>query len=83
MLANLYMDNIVSGCQSEQEAVEYYHNACSIMTEANLNLRSWASNSTSLTEQASMDKVVDSNNPVNVLGLQWDPQADKFSLTSK
>ena len=50
MLANLYVDNIVSGCQSESEAVSYYNNAHSIMKDANFNLRSWASNSPQLTE---------------------------------
>ena len=70
MLANLCVDNIVSGCQSESEAVLYYNNTSSIMKDANFNLRSWISNSPHLTEQASKDKVVDANNPVNVLGLQ-------------
>ena len=83
MLANLYVDNIVSGCSSESEAVQLYKNARSIMTEAHFNLRSWASNSCKLTEQATRDKVADLSNPVNVLGLQWDTQADTLHLTSK
>ena len=83
MLTNLYVDNIVSGCQSESEALLYYNNARSIMKGAHFNLRSWGSNSHQLTEQASKDKVVDSSNPVNVLGLQWDTQTDKLSLMSK
>lgn len=48
-----------------------------------LTWKTWAYNSHQLTEQASKDKVVDSNNPVNVLGLQWDTQMDKLSLMSK
>ena len=83
MLFNLYVDNIVSGCPSESEAVQYYRDACSLMKDAHFNLRSWASNSHQLTNQAVTDKVLDNNNPVNVLGLQWDTQADKLLLTSK
>ena len=32
--SNLYVDNIVSGCKTETEAVEYYHNAREIMSNA-------------------------------------------------
>ena len=83
MLSNLYVDNIVSGCPSESEAVQYYRDARSLMKDAHFNLRSWASNSHQLTNQAVTDKVLDNNNPVNVLRLQWDMQADKLFLTSK
>ena len=76
-------DNIVSGCPSESEAVQYYRDALSLMKDAHFNLRSWASNSHQLTNQAVTDKVLNNNNPVNVLGLQWDMQADKLFLTSK
>ena len=83
ILANLYVDNIVSGCPSDSDAIRYYSKARSIMTDAHLNLRSWASNSPQLMDQANRDKVVDTNNPVNVLGLQWNTQVDTLSLTSK
>ena len=45
MLANLYVDNVVSGCPSESEAVSYYKDARTIMSGAHFDLRSWASNS--------------------------------------
>jgi len=34
-------------------------------------------------DQANRDKVADANNPVNVLGLQWNTQTNTLSLTSK
>ena len=80
---HLYVDNVVSGCPSESEAISYYNEARSIMNGAHFNLRSWASNSSQLMDQASRDKISDINNPVNVLGLQWNTKADKLSLTSK
>ena len=81
MLTNLYVDNIVTGCESEDNAVLYYNTARSIMKEAQFNLRSWASNSHKLTNLATKDKVDDGNSTVNVLGLQWDTQTDMLSLT--
>jgi len=70
MLANLYVDNIVSGRQSEEDAILYYNTAHSIMKDAQFNLRSWASKCHKLVNQACQDKVNDANNPANILGLQ-------------
>ena len=83
MLSNLYVDNIVSGCQSEEDAILYYNTACSIMKDGRFNVRSWASNSRKFTNQVAHDKINDNDNPVNVLGLQWDIQTDTLSLMSK
>ena len=83
MLINLYVDNIVTGCNSEEDALLYYNTARSIMKDAQFNLRSWASNSRKLTSLAAQDNVNDSNSTVNVLGLQWETQTDTLSLTSK
>ena len=43
MIANLYVDNVASGCPSEFEAISYYNEAHSMMSGA--HYRSWASNS--------------------------------------
>ena len=45
MSKNLYVDNIVSGGTTEQSVTQYFREARRIMSEANFNLRSWASNS--------------------------------------
>ena len=34
ILNNLYVDNILSGCSSEEEIIRYYHNARAILSEA-------------------------------------------------
>ena len=83
MLTNLYVDNIVSGCQSVEEAHHYYHMARSVMKDAQFNLRSWASNSQVITDEAAKEGVRDDTNPVNVLGLQWNTQTDSLSLSTK
>ena len=83
MLANLYVDNIVTRCNSEEDALLYYNTARTIMKDAQFNLRSWASNSRKLTNLAAQGNVDDSSSMVNVLGLQWDTQTDMLSLTSK
>ena len=83
ILANLYVDNVVSGCSSETRALEYYKEARCLMSKANFNLRSWASNSSSLMALAQQDRVADNDTVVNVLGLLWDTSQDTLGLSIK
>ena len=81
--SNLYVDNIVSGCGTETQAVEYYHNARGIMSSAGFNLRAWVSNGQQLSTTAQQHKVADTSIPTNVLGIHWNTIADKLSLIPK
>jgi len=79
MLKNLYVDNVVTGCNSKEAA--YYSTARAIMNDANFNLRNWASNSNILMEQTRKDGTAADS--INVLGLQWDTVSDTMSLIMK
>ena len=83
MLNNLYVDNVISGWNTEQEVVHYYKESRAIMSSAKFNLRSWASNSTELKIIASQEGTSDDNTTVNILGLHWNPNTDKISLAAK
>ena len=80
---NLYVDNVISGFLKEAKAVHYYNKARQIMSNANFNLCSWASNSAKLMKVAQEDDVTDNRNIVNVLGLLWDTSADTLTLNPK
>ena len=54
--ANLYVDNLISGCNSEKEAIHYYRQAQSILCEP---LRSWSSSSRQLYVITSEDQTND------------------------
>ena len=43
--SNLYVDNVVTGCSSETQALQFCQQARFILLEAKFNLRAWASNS--------------------------------------
>ena len=73
---NLYVDNIISGCSSEEAATQYHQQAWQIMKEAKFNLRSWASNSPVLNSLATQDATVNTNTTVNILGIQWTTHND-------
>ena len=44
MPSNVYMNNIISGCQASHQAVIYYKSTRAIMQRAHFNLCPWASN---------------------------------------
>ena len=83
MKSNLYVDNVISGGATEDEVVNYYREARSIMSGANMNLRSWSSNSVKLNMIATEDSVNDDSQSVNVLGIRWNPTTDELSLAVK
>ena len=45
---NLYVGNIVSGCETEQQAIQYLQESMSLLSSAGFNLRAWTSNCDSL-----------------------------------
>ena len=52
ILRSLYVDNVVSGCDTEQEATQYFLESCSLMNLSRFNLRTWATNYPSLQDLA-------------------------------
>ena len=76
LLHNLYVDNVVSGCHTEEGAIEYFTKSRSILGDAKFNLRSWASNSLHLRNTAKEHNVNETDNPVKVLGIWWDILSD-------
>ena len=48
MQSNLYVDNIISACETDKAAVHYYREARAIMSSPRFNLRIWSSNSSEL-----------------------------------
>jgi len=77
---NMYVDNVISGCDQETNIISYYQASKSIMNAANFNLRSWASNSPQLHEKEEQDQTADTSTVVSILGLQWHPVQDTLYL---
>ena len=83
ILHNLYVDNILLGHSSEEEIIQFYHNARAILSEAHFNLRAWATNSPQLRDITQKEKTADTSTPNNILGMLWNPVSDQLSLTPK
>ena len=83
MKQNIYVDNILSGCDTEAELMQYYTQARKIMGKAKFNLRSWSSNNHNLQRLVDEEKTGDPNTTVGILGLCWNTKTDTLSLTPK
>ena len=77
--SNLYVDNIVTGCETESQAIQFFQEARSMMCNAGFNLRAWTSNSESLTRKAHEDNIGSNLQLTNILGLQWNTKTDHLS----
>ena len=80
MDSSLYVDNLITGCNSEKEALEYYHEANSILNKAGLQLKTWGSNSELIETKAKEEEVGDSSHQTKLLGLLWNRKTDQLQL---
>ena len=85
MQINLYVDNLITGCDTENAAADYYKEARAIMSSGKFNLCSWSSNSNRLTvwQMPSKTMLLMIITLFNILGLRWDPTTDLLSLVAK
>jgi len=74
MKTNLCIGNLISGCNSEDEVIDYYQQSRCTMNTGRFNLRSWSSNSSHLCSVIVQDKTNDPN--TTVIGLRWDTLKD-------
>jgi len=80
---NLHVDNVVTGCTTETEAVEFYKEAEVILSQAKFNLRALASNRKRPKTSAVSDGVDDSADTTKVLRLLWHTPSDTIFLASQ
>ena len=77
---NLYMDDWLSGCDSDSQACEMLQEVHGIMSEASMSLAKWGSNSDQVSEvlyKSFQDKTIELES-FKVLGMQWTPSQDCF-----
>ena len=80
MKENLYVDNLLSRCETESDVLNYYEEACSTLVQGKFNFRLWASNNKQFIACAEKNNTNDTSSVVCVLGLRWDPTNDTITL---
>ncbi len=80
MKSDLYVDNLASGTDNEDEATTFLNQARTIMTPVQLNLRSWNSNSSKVNALATERNIQDTDPETKVFGLRWNAKDEVLKL---
>ena len=76
---NTYVDNVLGGAHSEDDAMEFYHKVKQAFTNASMNLREWSTNSDVVNQQIPEGDLSNAN-PVKVLGMEWNTTRDEIGM---
>lgn len=83
---NMYMDDLLTGSQSIEEAKKLQKEIIDIMKSAKFHLRKWVSNDPEVLSNIpheDKEKLENSKEMIKALGLNWNPATDKLSLNVK
>ena len=76
---DIYVDNVITGTESTEEAGKFYKEAKQIFAEASMNLRDWTSNDRGVQDDLPL-KDKSTAERMKVLGLSWIVREDTLSL---
>ncbi|XP_045453257.1 uncharacterized protein LOC123662459 [Melitaea cinxia] len=92
LLNNVFVDDVITGADSEAQALLLQQELIAICATAGFELRKWHSNSQAVLAavqpsefhgercESVLFSEMEGDKGVNVLGLQWNPRADSFSF---
>ncbi|XP_043244025.1 uncharacterized protein LOC122392808 [Amphibalanus amphitrite] len=80
MRENFYVDDLLSGADTEQEAAELLSKAQEVMSDAGMTLTKCRTNSPVLFEKAQTVMGTGLNESCKVLGVMWQPTDDVFTF---
>jgi hypothetical protein len=79
IINTIYVDNLITGTDTDFEGIPFYNGAKEIFRTAYMNLRKWASNSDILNAYIPKEDKAEVNS-LTFLGMCWDQQQDTMSL---
>ncbi|XP_063635114.1 uncharacterized protein LOC134805841 [Cydia splendana] len=77
---DLYVDNLVTGSDSVEDAISLYSTARMTFNDLSMNLREWNSNSVKVMATIPLEYKSKEIDSMKVLGLDWDIKNDSLSL---
>lgn len=87
-LRDFYMDDLMTGCQTEDEAKDIYHQMDELMKAGGFELQKWTSNNDHVLKVIEEEKrtadqsiPVELSNLVKVLGISWNRMNDQFEYS--
>lgn len=92
LLRDTFVDDILSGSNSEDDAFECQTQLITLCSQAHFELRKWASNNIRILQSVTDDARAmspsvlighDEQSNLKILGLKWNPYEDTFSFTTQ
>lgn len=87
LISDSYVDDVISGADTLESAIELHKNVCILLGKGGCNLRKWITNSPELLKEIpeeyrekSITLNFDRDNVVKTLGIQWNTTGDSFSF---
>ncbi|XP_045459918.1 uncharacterized protein LOC123670468 [Melitaea cinxia] len=84
---DFYIDDLLTGCETEDEAIEIYNNMNKLLNSGGFDLQKWSSNNQNVLKYIGENKRDDHELPlkinslVKVLGVIWNRDTDNFEYT--
>lgn len=85
--SDYYMDDLLTGCETEEQAVKIYNEMNSLMNSGGFQLQKWSSNSKTVLQYIGKNNCdhhelpLKVNSVVKVLGVSWNREIDCFEYT--
>lgn len=84
--SDFYMDDLMTGCETEAEAIMIFYQMNQLMREGGFQLQKWCTNSSKLLDHIEKschsndeNNLIKLNNLVKVLGIGWKKSTDNFN----
>ena len=78
IMKDIYVDNILTGAETQEQAIELYKTTKEKFKEISMNVREWKSNDNKVNDVFREDEAKGSQ--IKVLGLQWTTNTDQMSI---
>ncbi|XP_006822449.1 uncharacterized protein LOC102806064 [Saccoglossus kowalevskii] len=77
---DIYVDDVISGCDNEAQAYSYYETSTSILATRSSNLRQWSTNNKYIHNIMTEENKANNKTSVSALGLRWNTMSDQLSI---
>ena len=83
LIDDFYVDNVITGANNMEKALQLYSKAKKLFLDISMNLRDWNSNSPELKRKIDRMKDPMEKTITKVLGLQWDTITNQLIVNTK
>lgn len=79
LLRDIYVDNVITGCSTIDQACIFYNIAVHLFEQCSMNLRAWATNSGELRKKF-LKQYSGVAEKISALGVQWNLYTDTLTI---